>query len=125
MDGGAAVAACAADTVEPGFLAAVGAALDALAAEGVAAGARVLEPIAFTPAEVLKRPTLDIAKRAAIFIRDRSTCRYSTRFRLSPPQISLENGRKQLSGRPDSNWRPPAPKAGALPGCATSRWGEV
>ena len=26
------------------------------------------------------------------------------------------------SGRPDSNRRPPAPKAGALPGCATSRW---
>jgi hypothetical protein len=25
------------------------------------------------------------------------------------------------SGRPDSNRRPPAPKAGALPGCATSR----
>jgi hypothetical protein len=25
------------------------------------------------------------------------------------------------SGRPDLNWRPPAPKAGALPGCATPR----
>ena len=25
------------------------------------------------------------------------------------------------SGRPDSNWRPPAPHAGALPGCATPR----
>jgi hypothetical protein len=27
------------------------------------------------------------------------------------------------SGRPDSNWRPPAPKAGALPDCATPRCG--
>jgi hypothetical protein len=26
-----------------------------------------------------------------------------------------------LSGREDSNLRPPAPKAGALPGCATPR----
>src|SRR3954470_5027654 len=26
------------------------------------------------------------------------------------------------SGREDSNLRPPAPKAGALPGCATPRW---
>ena len=29
--------------------------------------------------------------------------------------------REEWSGRPDSNWRPPAPKAGALPGCATPR----
>ena len=28
---------------------------------------------------------------------------------------------EKWSGRPDSNWRPPAPKAGALPGCATPR----
>ena len=28
------------------------------------------------------------------------------------------------SGRPDSNRRPPAPRAGALPGCATSRCGQ-
>ncbi len=26
-----------------------------------------------------------------------------------------------ISGRPDSNWGPPAPKAGALPDCATPR----
>jgi len=29
--------------------------------------------------------------------------------------------RKYWSGRPDLNRRPPAPKAGALPGCATPR----
>src|ERR1700732_3370754 len=29
--------------------------------------------------------------------------------------------RKDWSGRPDLNRRPPAPKAGALPGCATPR----
>src|ERR1700682_6383609 len=28
---------------------------------------------------------------------------------------------EKWSGRPDSNRRPPAPKAGALPGCATPR----
>ena len=28
---------------------------------------------------------------------------------------------KSWSGRPDLNWGPPAPKAGALPGCATPR----
>ena len=28
------------------------------------------------------------------------------------------------SGRPDLNWRPPAPQAGALPGCATPRDGR-
>src|SRR5262245_6313602 len=30
-------------------------------------------------------------------------------------------GLGKWSGRPDSNRRPPAPKAGALPGCATPR----
>jgi hypothetical protein len=28
------------------------------------------------------------------------------------------------SGHPDLNWRPPAPKAGALPGCAMPRLNE-
>ena len=27
-----------------------------------------------------------------------------------------------MSGWPDSNWRPPAPKTGALANCATPRW---
>src|SRR6187401_2087357 len=39
-------------------------------------------------------------------------------------KVSLEIVRKmwkKWSGRLDSNQRPPAPKAGALPGCATPR----
>ncbi len=35
--------------------------------------------------------------------------------------LSLSNQRKVWSGRGDLNARPPAPKAGALPGCATPR----
>ena len=34
---------------------------------------------------------------------------------------AMTRPRKRESGRPDSNRGPPAPKAGALPGCATSR----
>ncbi len=33
--------------------------------------------------------------------------------------------RWEWSGRPDSNRRPPAPKAGALPGCATPRSASI
>ncbi len=36
-------------------------------------------------------------------------------------RIGDRSPRRNTSGRPDSNRRPPAPKAGALPGCATSR----
>src|SRR5689334_16713237 len=39
----------------------------------------------------------------------------------APPRPSEERSVKRWSGRPDSNRRPPAPKAGALPGCATPR----
>jgi hypothetical protein len=36
--------------------------------------------------------------------------------------VQLSYGRRiRQSGRPDSNRGPPAPKAGALPGCATPR----
>ena len=37
------------------------------------------------------------------------------------PSVAEGPQRKRWSGRPDSNRRPPAPKAGALPGCATPR----
>ena len=30
-----------------------------------------------------------------------------------------------MSGRQDSNLRPPGPKPGALPACATSRWANA
>ncbi len=36
-------------------------------------------------------------------------------------RIALIEGYSLLSGRQDSNLRPPGPKPGALPGCATSR----
>src|SRR5689334_1202320 len=39
----------------------------------------------------------------------------------APPRPSEERSVKRWSGRPDSNRRRPAPKAGALPGCATPR----
>src|SRR3954466_6827598 len=37
------------------------------------------------------------------------------------PRIATRRFRQGGSGREDSNLRPPAPKAGALPGCATPR----
>ena len=47
---------------------------------------------------------------------------------LTVSSLSLETIKRSpsklrdfLSGRPDSNWRPLAPHASALPGCATSR----
>ena len=36
-------------------------------------------------------------------------------------RLCCEDFLKKWSGRLDSNQRPPAPKAGALPGCATPR----
>ncbi len=36
-------------------------------------------------------------------------------------QLTTRNKGQNISGRVDSNHRPPAPKAGALPGCATPR----
>ena len=47
--------------------------------------------------------------------------------RANRPRDGANPGRPRASsssGRPDSNRRPPAPKAGALPGCATPRGGE-
>ena len=41
--------------------------------------------------------------------------------RNNPSPMSLEWTLGKWSGRLDSNQRPPAPKAGALPGCATPR----
>src|SRR5439155_22683236 len=35
--------------------------------------------------------------------------------------VNLASNAEKWSGRLDSNQRPPAPKAGALPGCATPR----
>jgi len=63
-------------TAEPRFLDALTAALEVMEQEGIAAGAQALVPIAFAPADALKRPTLNIATRARIFQRDRFTCRY-------------------------------------------------
>ena len=44
--------------------------------------------------------------------------------RVPPAQAKSnqdEIPRSGISGRPDSNWRPLAPHASALPGCATPR----
>jgi hypothetical protein len=43
------------------------------------------------------------------------------RNRMSSMETKKLTNRKEWSGRLDSNQRPPAPKAGALPGCATPR----
>ncbi len=40
------------------------------------------------------------------------------------PSICLKTENKNWSGRQDSNLRPSAPKADALPGCATPRSGQ-
>src|SRR5215470_12316418 len=40
------------------------------------------------------------------------------------PAVTPEWTFGKWSGREDSNLRPPAPKAGALPGCATPRLGR-
>ena len=40
---------------------------------------------------------------------------------MEPSQITILESATVWSGRGDSNARPPAPKAGALPGCATPR----
>ncbi len=41
--------------------------------------------------------------------------------RGDPARTEVQGGPLKWSGRLDSNQRPPAPKAGALPGCATPR----
>lgn len=63
-------------TAEPRFLDVLAAALDVMERDGVPAGARALAPIAFRPADILKRPALSIAARARVFQRDHFTCRY-------------------------------------------------
>ena len=52
---------------------------------------------------------------SVVSVRLRGGEAYSGSNRSNPARPSLQ------SGRPDSNWRPPAPKAGALPDCATPR----
>jgi hypothetical protein len=42
-------------------------------------------------------------------------------IRVHSPMAEPSKAYKHWSGRRDSNSRPPAPKAGALPGCATPR----
>lgn len=55
----------------------------------------------------------------------------AARFELATPRSQTEcSGQAELrpdiwSGRRDLNPRPPAPQAGALPSCATSRWRPV
>jgi hypothetical protein len=53
-------------------------------------------------------------------------CPLSSRIsrRVAPRKCTGPGGQKGKSGRRDSNPGPPAPKAGALPGCATPRSGE-
>ena len=45
-------------------------------------------------------------------------------FSLNPHESLGKRNRVFWSGRPDLNQRPSAPKADALPGCATPRWPE-
>jgi hypothetical protein len=48
-------------------------------------------------------------------------CRGSTGAELRKVWKSIGSGGNSWSGRRDLNSGPPAPKAGALPGCATPR----
>src|SRR5262245_47192927 len=48
--------------------------------------------------------------------------RHSASSKSAPATIASYNPEVKWSGRLDSNQRPPAPKAGALPGCATPRY---
>ena len=49
----------------------------------------------------------------------------SHRDRMRKQETAVLTDWKDWSGREDSNLRPPAPKAGALPGCATPRLSET
>ena len=56
--------------------------------------------------------------------RDRTCDPQLRRLLLYPTELrGRKGGRENWSGREDSNLRPPAPKAGALPDCATPRRG--
>src|SRR5688572_5499982 len=45
----------------------------------------------------------------------------SRQLSVSPAELAVSHILHVRSGRPDSNRRPPAPKAGAIPGYATPR----
>ncbi len=61
----------------------------ALVSEGVAAGAKALEPIAYPPREIGRRRTPPRKLRAAVFVRDRFCCRYCGGKTVLEPLLRL------------------------------------
>lgn len=57
--------------------------------QGVAAGAAALEPIAYPPRPIARRPTFPLATVAAILKRDRFCCRYCGRKTIPTPIMAL------------------------------------
>ena len=83
-----------------------------------AAAAKSLSAPLDRPFHSLRRPLTQCIPRAVFAMQLAARCA-ATRMVLRGPSRSRPT--LQASGWGDSNSRPPAPKAGALPGCATSR----
>ena len=92
-----------------------------LVSDGRGAG-RGLGLAAYAPAENTNQGVCVTVRRSSLRIGDDShdASRRNDALEEGTPE-PLRQRRSGQSGRPDSNRRPPAPKAGALPGCATSR----
>lgn len=67
----------------------LGAVIDAVLTNGVAAGREVLTPIAYAPRVIPKRPTLSRAMLGEVFQRDRFTCRYGGALLIPTPIMEL------------------------------------
>ena len=81
------------------------AAILALVSEGIAAGAAALEPIAYPPQVIARRPSVQLATAARLFKRDRFTCRYCARKTIPTPIMALLGGFYPQSFPYHPNWK--------------------
>ena len=73
------------------------------------------------PALIRKRPRFRKEPRPLVYLMERATGIEPASSAWKAGVLPLNYARKIWSGRQDLNLRHPAPKAGALPNCATSR----
>jgi HNH endonuclease len=81
------------------------AAIRALVSDGIAAGAAALEPIAYPPQTIARRPSVPLTTAARLFKRDRFSCRYCGRKTITTPIMALLGGFYPQSFPDHPNWK--------------------
>ncbi len=81
------------------------AAIRAVLSEGIASGAAALEPIAYPPQIISRRPGVPLATAARVFKRDHFSCRYCARKTIPTPIMALLGRLYPLSFPYHPNWK--------------------